>query len=252
MTNTEAAHTTGASGLAVPGSCRLGNSDAFRVKVLEEQLQQVKDAVVLGMNQLLDLKDLNTGVHSTRLAEWAVRVAGAMGVDESYQRDIEVAALLHDIGKIGVPDAILNKPGKLDPDEWVYIKRHSEYAWAVLRLLPGFERISLLVLHHHERMDGKGYPAGLRGREIPLGSRIVCLMDAFDAMISDRCYRPGLPLDEVVRRVHDCTGSQFDPEIVRLFLPLAVHDLPEISQIADPSIPASVSSSPAIESRIIQ
>jgi len=238
LTNMAVMPTTSSSGSVVPRSCRLADGGALQVKVLEEQLRQVKDAVVLGMNQLLDLKDLNTGVHSTRLAEWSVRVAGALGVDESYQRDIEVAALLHDIGKIGVPDAILNKPGKLDPDEWVYIKRHPEYAWAVLRLLPGFERISLLVLHHHERMDGKGYPAGLRGEEIPLGSRIVCLMDSFDAMISDRCYRPGLPLDEVVRRVRACTGTQFDPEIVRLFLPLAMQGLPEISKIADPSIPA--------------
>jgi len=237
--NAEAVLATGMSGLVIPPFFRLDGSDGLQVKVLEEQLQHVKNAVVLGLNQLLDLKDLNTGVHSTRLAEWSVRVAEALGVDESYQRDIEVAALLHDIGKIGVPDAILNKPGKLDPDERVLINRHSEYGWAVLRLLPGFERISLLVLHHHERMDGNGYPAGLRGEEIPLGSRIVSLMDAFDAMISDRCYRPGLPLEEVIRRVHACTGTQFDAKIVRLFLPIAVHDLPEISQIADPSVAAS-------------
>jgi len=238
LTNTKAVGTIGVSGLALPGPGWLGNADALRVKVLEEQLQEVKDAAVLGMNQLLDLKDLNTGIHSTRLAEWSVRVAEALGLDESYQRDIEMAALVHDIGKIGVPDAVLNKPGKLDPDEWVHIQRHPEYGWAVLRLFPGFERISLLVLHHHERMDGKGYPAGLRGEEIPLGSRIVCVMDSFDAMISDRCYRPGLPLDEVIRRVHESTGTQFDPEIVRLFLPLALQGLPEISRIADPSIPA--------------
>jgi HD-GYP domain-containing protein (c-di-GMP phosphodiesterase class II) len=207
---------------------------SLQVKILEERLEAARSAIIFGLNQLLDLKDLNTGVHSTRLAEWGVRVADSLGVDESHRRDIEAAALLHDIGKIGIPDAILQKPGILTPPERELMYKHSEYGWTVLRLFPGFERVSLLVLHHHERLDGKGYPAGLKADEIPMGSRLVCILDAFDAMISSRCYRPGLPLDEAVRRLEASSGTQFDPDIVRLFLPLALADLSQVSQIAEP------------------
>jgi HD-GYP domain-containing protein (c-di-GMP phosphodiesterase class II) len=226
-------------GPATRGWRRPARTEILEEKVIQEQLRQVKETIVYGLNQLLDLKDLGTGVHSTRLAEWAVRVAEALGVDESYQRDVEVAALLHDIGKIGVPDAILNKPGRLDAEERAVVNRHPEYGWAVLRLLPGFERISLFVLHHHERIDGKGYPAGLQGEEIPLGARIVSVVDCFDAMVSSRCYRPALSLEESVRRLQAAAGTQLDAEIVRLFLPLAVQELSEVSQIVEPPGPAS-------------
>jgi HD-GYP domain-containing protein (c-di-GMP phosphodiesterase class II) len=210
------------------------------VKILEERLEAARSATIFGLNQLLDLKDLNTGVHSTRLAEWGVRLAEKLGLDESYRRDVEAAALLHDIGKIGIPDAVLHKPGKLTSSEWDLMCKHPEYGWGILRLFPGFERISLLVLHHHERIDGKGYPAGLNGHETPLGSRIVSVLDAFDAMVSVRCYRAGLPFEEAVRRLQAGSGTQFDADIVRLFLPLALTELPQVSEIAEPvsSIPA--------------
>src|SRR5947208_3302086 len=104
-----------------------------------------------------------------------------------YQYDLKTAALLHDIGKIGVPDAILTKPGPLSHAERLFINKHPEYGWEVLGGIAGFERVSLFVLHHHERMDGDGYPNGLAGYDIPLGSRIVSLIDGFDAMASTRC-----------------------------------------------------------------
>jgi HD-GYP domain-containing protein (c-di-GMP phosphodiesterase class II) len=212
----------------------------LQVKILEDRLEAARSAIIFGLNQLLDLKDLNTGVHSTRLAEWGIRVADSLSVDEGYRRDVEAAALLHDIGKIGIPDAILQKPGRLSDSERDLMYKHSEYGWSILRLFPHFERISLIVLHHHERPDGKGYPAGLRGDEIPLGSRIVSVLDAFDAMISSRCYRAGLPLEEAVRRLEAGSGTQFDPDIVRLFVPLAVAELSQVSQIAEPlsAVPA--------------
>jgi HD-GYP domain-containing protein (c-di-GMP phosphodiesterase class II) len=224
-------------GLGTLGWRRPFRTESLEEKVIQEQLRQVQETIVYGLNQLLDLKDLNTGTHSTRLAEWAVRVAEALGVDHPYQRDVEVAALLHDIGKIGVPDAILNKPGRLDAEERAVVDRHPEYGWAVLRLLPGFERVSLFVLHHHERIDGKGYPAGLQGEEIPLGSRIVSVVDCFDAMVSSRCYRPALSLEEAVRRLQAACGTQLDTEIVRLFLPLAVQVLSEASKAVEPTVP---------------
>jgi len=215
------------------GRTRSGG-DRLRIKELEEQLQQLRTASVCALNQMLDLKDLDTGVHSTRLAEWAMRVAEQLGVGEGHLRDIEVAAILHDIGKVGVPDAILHKPGKLTPEERTIIEKHSEYGWAILRPIPGFDRASLFVLHHHERIDGKGYPAGLCGEEIPLGARIVCVVDAFDAMVSDRAYRKGLPLEEAIRRLKADSDTQFDARIVQLFVKLAAQELPEIAKITEP------------------
>jgi len=201
---------------------------------LEKQLAQMRNAVVCGLSQLLDLKDLNTGVHSTRLAEWSVRIAEQLGMNEEYQRDVELAALLHDIGKVGIPDSVLNKPGRLTEDEFRTMQKHPEFGWSILRLLPGFERASLFVLHHHERADGKGYPAGLRGQQIPLGSSIICVMDAFDAMVSNRVYRKSLPLEEALRRVRDAAGTQFDGDIVHHFTGIVEWQLPEVSRIAEP------------------
>jgi HD-GYP domain-containing protein (c-di-GMP phosphodiesterase class II) len=185
------------------------------------------------LNMLLDLKDLRTGLHATRLAEWAVRVGELLGLEESDLRDIEAASLLHDIGKIGLPDSILLKPGKLSSEEYAITKKHPEYGWAILRSIPGFERTSLLVLHHHERYDGKGYPAGLAGEDIPLGSRIVAVVDSFDAMLSSRAYRSALPVEEAVRRLVTDIGSQFDPKIAPLFIELAREQLDELVEGAD-------------------
>src|SRR5713226_7521225 len=137
--------------------------DTLRVKELEEQLFSMHNSLVCAFNQLLDLKDLNTGFHSTRLAEWGVRVARDLGVGRECLRDVELAALLHDIGKMGIPDSVLKSPAKLTDEQWALMKKHPEYGWAIVRLFPEFERASLFVLHHHERIDGAGYPAGLAG-----------------------------------------------------------------------------------------
>lgn len=209
-----------------------GSSDScaspLQLKAAQEEISALRSAVVCSLNQLLDLRDLNTGVHSTRLAEWALHVAGEIGLDEVSFPDIEVAALLHDIGKIGVPDAILNKPGRLTDEEYELMKKHPEYGWIALRGLPGFERVSLLILHHHESFDGKGYPGGLAGEEIPMGSRIVSVIDAFDAMVSSRPYRQGLPFEEAARRLTQASGTQFDPRVVNHFLPRAEAEMPSV------------------------
>src|SRR5256714_2022951 len=185
----------------------------MRIKELEERHTTFRDSVVCAFNQLLDLKDISTGVHSTRLAEWALRVARKLDIPEESLYQVEVAALLHDVGKIGVPDAILKKAGKLTAEERAIINRHPEYSWSILRLFSGLEEASLYVLHHHESVDGSGYPAGLKGHDIALASRIVSVIDAYDAMVSNRCYRQGLPHNEAIRRLVASSGTQLDDDL---------------------------------------
>src|SRR5207245_5857597 len=200
----------------------------LRVQELEERVRSTREATICALNQMLDLKDLNTGVHSTRLAEWAVRIGREMGMEESGLEDIEVAALLHDAGKVGVPDAILRKPGPLDPEEWRVMRMHPEFSWAVLRLIPGLERASLYALHHHEKFDGSGYPSRLKGEEIPIGARIVAVIDAFDAMVASRPYKEGLPIEEALRRLALDSGRHFDPAVVRHFVPIASAEMQSV------------------------
>jgi len=213
---------------------------ALRIKRLEDQVSELRSSVVCAFNQLLDLKDLNTGVHSTRLAEWAMRVAQDMGFDQKDLPDMEVAALLHDVGKVGVPDAILNKPSRLTEDEYAIVKKHPEYSWAILRMLPGFETASLFTLHHHENFDGTGYPAGLTKSEIPIGSRIVSVIDAFDAMVSSRPYRQGLPFEEGIRRLLASSGTQFDPDVVRCLVQIAESEVNSVFAAAGTEVAARI------------
>ena len=202
--------------------------DWLRVKELEEQQRALLNSVVCGFNQLLDLRDLNTGVHSTRLAEWAVRVARKLGIAEADLYQLEVAALLHDIGKVGVPDAILKKEGKLTEEERALMNKHPEYSWSILRLFPGLDKASLYALHHHESYDGRGYPGGLKGEEIPIGSRIVSVIDAYDAMVSNRCYRKGLAHEEAIRRLLAGGSTQFDSVVAHAFIEIAEREVAEV------------------------
>jgi HD-GYP domain-containing protein (c-di-GMP phosphodiesterase class II) len=210
-------------------SVDLSSSNTWlRVKELEEQQHSLLKSVICGFNQLLDLRDLNTGIHSTRLAEWAIRVARRLGIPESDLYQIEVAALLHDIGKIGIPDAILKKEGKLSDEERALMNKHPEYSWSILRMFSGLEKASLYALHHHESYNGAGYPGGLKGEEIPVGSRIVSVIDAYDAMISNRCYRKGLSHEEAVKRLRDGGGTQFDPNVVQTFIEIAKQEVADV------------------------
>jgi HD-GYP domain-containing protein (c-di-GMP phosphodiesterase class II) len=217
-----------------------GALESLRIKQLEEQTSALRNSVICAFNQLLDLKDLNTGVHSTRLAEWGMRVGQELGLEEAVLQNLEVAALLHDIGKVGIPDAILRKPERLDTEEYALMKKHAEFGWAVLRMLPGFERAALDILHHHESFDGRGYPAGLKGSEIPVVSRIVCVIDAFDAMVSSRPYRKGLPYEEAVRRLNEASGTQFDPVVVKSFLSFAEAEMSPVFAAAGTAVSSSL------------
>jgi HD-GYP domain-containing protein (c-di-GMP phosphodiesterase class II) len=210
----------------------------LRIKELEEQQFAFRNSLVCAFNQMLDLKDINTGVHSTRLAEWALRVARKMDMPEDRMYQVEVAALLHDVGKIGVPDSILKKSGPLTPEERALINLHPQYSWSILRLFPGLEEASLYALHHHESMDGSGYPAGLKGDDIPLVSRIICAIDAFDAMVSNRCYRKGMPHEEAIARLARSSGTQFDPNVLQAFIPIAEQEAADVFAAAGTSMSA--------------
>ncbi len=224
----------------IDNSLLQGHGLLLRVKELEEQHLSFRNSLVCAFNQLLDLKDLNTGVHSTRLAEWALRVSRKMNIPDEHSYQVEVSALLHDVGKIGVPDSILKKNGPLTPEERALINRHPEYSWSILRLVPGLEEASLYALHHHEAVDGKGYPAGLRGTDIPLVSRIICVIDAYDAMVSNRCYRAGLPHEEAVRRLVQSSATQFDAEVVNAFIPIAEQEAADVFAAAGTSTSAAL------------
>ena len=161
--------------------------------------------------------DCTLGDWSTEASNW--RCSAACPIKRSGIS--EIAALLHDIGKVGVPDDILMKAGVLSDAERHVMKLHPNYGSAILRSIPGFEQVSRLVLHHHERWDGQGYPDGLIGEDIPVGSRIIAISDMYDAMINERSYRPALEMDEALDRLRLARGSQLDPAITNRFLSLA-------------------------------
>jgi HD-GYP domain-containing protein (c-di-GMP phosphodiesterase class II) len=149
-----------------------------------------------------------------------LEIAREMGVVEGSQAwvDMQRGSLLHDVGKIGVSDTILLKPGKLTEEEWVAMRRHPEIGYNMLRQVKFLEAPAEIILSHHERWDGKGYPRGLRGEDIPLGARIFMVVDTFDSMTSDRPYRKALATQKALDEVLRCRGAQFDPEVVEAFL----------------------------------
>lgn len=184
----------------------------------EVEIHRLRLATATALARLIELKDLRTAEHAERVAEWAVRVGEILGFSADELADLEAAALLHDLGKVFLPDSILGKHGPLDDQERRRCASHPRDAWEVLHTMPGFERVALYVLHHHENFDGSGYPARLAGEEIPRGSRVLSVLDAYDAMTSDRPYRVALTAEEVERRLRAAAGRQFDPEVVEVLL----------------------------------
>ena len=190
----------------------------YRITELEDRGRRQTIAMAVTLVSLIDLRDRYTGSHSSRVANYSRDIAVQLGLTDTETDGIVLAASLHDIGKIGVPDHVLLKPGKLTEDEFGWIKKHPEYGWMALRNVEGFEQESQMVLHHHERLDGRGYPAGLRGSEIPLGSRIIAVADSFDALTTDRPYRPGRGQLAALQEIMRCSGTQFDPAVVDAFV----------------------------------
>jgi len=175
----------------------------------------------------VDAKDPYTHNHSRNVTAYALSLGDYMGMGETDQASIRNAALLHDIGKIGVPDSILNKPGSLTDEEFSVMKTHPELGYRILKPVHAFRNLVQAVRYHHERYDGRGYPAGLSGKEIPLMARILTVADAFDAMYSDRVYRPSPGLDYAKAELRENAGSQFDPSLSYAFLEVLTERTPE-------------------------
>jgi putative nucleotidyltransferase with HDIG domain len=168
--------------------------------------------------RMMDLRDPATSEHAREVAELVPRVGRLLGIDGDGLEELELAAQFHDIGKVAVPEVILNKPGPLDELERKVMACHVEWGAELLRNLPGCAPIARIVRHHHERYDGAGYPDGLRDGQIPLASRVISACDAYGAMVSDRPYRRALGRDKAVGELRDGSGTQFDPTAVAAVL----------------------------------
>ena len=187
------------------------------LKNLNNELNDINIDLLKTLGAVIDAYDVFTYGHSTQVAVYAGALAEQMGLPQPEQEKIIRAALVHDIGKIGISDTIIRKPGELNADERDLIRHHPEIAAEILGRVKGFKELVPLVQHHHERYDGSGYPSGLKGEDIPLGARVITLADSLDAMLSDRAYRPSRTLQVVTEDVKEHSGTQFDPQVVEAF-----------------------------------
>jgi putative nucleotidyltransferase with HDIG domain len=182
------------------------------------ELERSYDITLEALGDALDLKDRETEGHSRRVTAFTIAIARAMGLTADQIRVIARGAFLHDIGKMAIPDAILNKPGALTPDEFAIMREHSYHGYQIVRKIPFLQEASEIVYAHQERFDGTGYPRGLKGEQIPLGARMFAVADTLDAITSDRPYRPAQTLTAAREEIQRWSGRQFDPEVVKMFL----------------------------------
>ena len=189
-----------------------------RLEEAIDQLEQSYDDTLEALGSALDLKDAETEGHCQRVTAFCISIAKTMPVPDSYLPILARAAFLHDIGKMAIPDGILRKPGPLNDDEKKIMRTHCEIGYNMLIRIPFLRDAAEIVLAHQEFYDGSGYPRGLKGDQIPLGARIFGIADSLDAMISDRPYRRALPMSHAREEIKRCSGSQFDPAVVKVFL----------------------------------
>jgi response regulator RpfG family c-di-GMP phosphodiesterase len=185
------------------------------------ELTHAYDSTLTALVRALDAREKEVGSHSERVMNYAVFLAKKMGIAGKELDELAKGALLHDIGKIGISDNILLKPGKLDDGEWLEMRRHPQVGYAILSEIRSLKAPTDIILFHHEKFDGTGYPNRVKGPQIPVGARIFALVDTLDAMTSDRPYRSALPFEAVSDEVKKYSGTQFDPEIAKLFLSIS-------------------------------
>lgn len=186
--------------------------------LIEEYSDDIYHDIIKSMVAALEAKDLYTSGHSTRVAEMAYSLGEVLGMTREELRIMHIAGDLHDIGKIGVPDNVLNKPGKLESEEWELMKKHCDIGYNILSKANTLNDISKIVLHHHERWDGKGYPVGLKEEEIPFASRILAVCDSIDAMKSDRPYRKSISDEICKNEISKNKGIMYDSQITECIL----------------------------------
>jgi len=198
----------------------MANDVAFAIEnaTLYQNLHESYLSIIRALVSALELKDSHTRGHSESVTRYAVALAKKLKLFPQEIESIEVAAILHDVGKIGVQESILNKPGKLNNEEWKEMKRHPEFSYKILKEVNFPWEIKPVIYAHHERYNGKGYPARLKGEKIPLGARILAVADTFAAMTSDRAYRKGLSKEMAIEELKRVAGTQLDPELVKVFV----------------------------------
>jgi len=182
------------------------------------RIEQIHDETVCALGAAIDLRDPETEEHCSRVSENSILLGERMGIEKEEMRDLRWGAYLHDIGKIGIPERILQKKGSLNCDEMNIVKKHSALGHSMIKNIDFLSRASEVVLYHHEKYDGSGYPYGLKGKSIPLFARIFAVADAFDAMVAKRPYREAMSFEEGLQELKRCEGAHFDPDIVGAFL----------------------------------
>jgi HD-GYP domain-containing protein (c-di-GMP phosphodiesterase class II) len=211
----------GVTGLAAAATGLVALSFAWCVTV---QRQEALVATICALTSALDARDPHTRGHSDRVAAYSVATADHLGWGRRQRRELQFPAHLLDVGKIGVPDAVLLKPGRFTPEERTVMEGHALRSWEIVRNVPDLRRIADVLRQHHERLDGSGYPDGVAGAAVTPGARILAVADVYDALTSDRPYRAGLPRDTALVELLRGMGTQFDPDVVRTLETLAMAD----------------------------
>jgi putative nucleotidyltransferase with HDIG domain len=210
-------------------SSRQIRSQSHALEAALAETERTYDTTLQALSNALDVRDSETEGHSRRVVEYMELIITQLAVMPGHLATLRRGALLHDIGKIGVPDSVLRKPAALSEAEWVVMKRHPEHGARIIAQIPFLQDVSRIVRHHHERWDGKGYPDGLAGEAIPLGARIFAVADSFDAMTSDRPYRRAMTVADACAEIARCRGTQFDPDMVDAFARVPLARLGEIA-----------------------
>ena len=212
-----------------------------------QDIETANDNTLMALASSLDVREHNTGVHSQRVADYALRLAKQMSMKDGKELDVVWrGALLHDIGKIGIPDEVLLKPGPLTDDEWRVMRTHPMVGASILRKIDFLREPADIVLSHHERYDGTGYPRGLKGESIPLGARMFAVIDVYDALTTDRSYHTACSHAEAVKNLLDGVGTRFDPGIVASFARIPFEELRDIARSNSTSLLLGPETAPAL------